>query len=385
VWRYPAKKASRLPSADDVYPPVPQGRWAVIWTRVRLFGVGVVFALLGFSIGTISFLLKRVFDLDPPELLRTITNYVSGVKLYNQRRRFSGGLIPKDDEFLDAIDEPPRVSIRRRMIRTIAQTALNDYDRWYVLAHSLGTVVAFNGLMETAWAWPGYLDEPLWRDLKAHVPPLAGPSRPDWPGHGSATVPKRPVWSGGDVVYRSRVFERFRGFLTYGCPLDKFAAIWPARVPIARIPAFGPDAVWVNVYDPMDPISGSLKAFQRQPVDCCPRPNNVGYASYWVLMLAHICYFTAKTMQPDLAAATVRWLLGTANPPGSVNNSLGALQFSDGDIRRKLRTAAAWMTWIVVFLALSLTGGYVFPLVLKAVCAAGHAILAASYDMFAKR
>ena len=51
------------------------------------------------------------------------------------------------------------------MIRTIADTALLNYDRWYVMAHSLGSVVAFNGLMETSYAWPGYLDRGRWADL----------------------------------------------------------------------------------------------------------------------------------------------------------------------------------------------------------------------------
>ena len=63
------------------------------------------------------------------------------------------------------------------MIRAIADVACNRYHRWYVLAHSQGTVVAFNGLMETAYAWPGYLDEDRWDRLKqARMAGRGGPA-----------------------------------------------------------------------------------------------------------------------------------------------------------------------------------------------------------------
>ena len=87
------------------------------------------------------------------------------------------------------------------MIRAIADVACNDeYQRWYILAHSLGTVVAFNGIMETAYAWPGYLDEGRWRTIedkdnacrqnanpKRWLETLQGPL-PDGP-----TLPRRPA------------------------------------------------------------------------------------------------------------------------------------------------------------------------------------------------
>jgi len=384
IWRYPGKEASSLPSADLVMPPnLPGNSWLPVWTRLRLLGLGVVFALLGFSIGTISFLLKRLFDLDPPQLLQTITNYVSGVKLYNQRRRFGLGLVPSDEEFLDTIGEPPRVSIRRRMIRAIAEVACNDYDRWYVLAHSLGSVAAFNGLMETSWAWPGYLDQPLWQKLVDHRPPMAGPPKSGWTPPTGNTVPQRPVWGGTDIAYRQRIFECFRGLLTYGCPLEKFAAIWPARVPISRTRAFGPDTVWVNVFDPVDPISGVLKQFSGQPPACCPHPQNVGYAASSVLLLSHIRYLTPKKPVPDLATSVMRWLLGGIDVPGQGTNTFGRYQFKAGDRTARLRSALAWATWIAAFLVLAGLGGFVLPLVLKAAASAGAGFRHALSNLFA--
>jgi hypothetical protein len=107
-----------------------------------------------------------------PRLLRVLANYVSTVKLYTQRRRFGAGFLWHREEFLDSIGEPPRVSIRRRIIRAIADVAANKYDRWYILAHSQGSVIAFNGLMETAYGWPGYLDERRWKRLCRAVLPV---------------------------------------------------------------------------------------------------------------------------------------------------------------------------------------------------------------------
>lgn len=87
---------------------------------------------------------------------------LSAVKLYNQRRRFGPGLWWAREDFLDTVGQPPRVSLRRRMIRALCDVACQPYTRWYVLAHSQGSVVAFNGLMETAYSWPGYLDSERW-------------------------------------------------------------------------------------------------------------------------------------------------------------------------------------------------------------------------------
>ena len=67
---------------------------------------------------------------------------------------------------MDGPDEPPRAAIRRRMIRVMIDVAKADYDRWYILAHSLGTVVAWNGLMEIQQALPNYLDRKCWKNSR---------------------------------------------------------------------------------------------------------------------------------------------------------------------------------------------------------------------------
>jgi hypothetical protein len=142
------------------------------------------------------------------------------------------------------------------MIRAIADVACNNYDRWYILAHSQGSVVAFNGLMETAYAWPGYLEKDRWDQLLPERPRGAGTA--DLIPPQGRVMPRRPVWAADDdIAYRRRIFARFRGSLTYGSPLEKFAALWPALVPISREPVFSPWIPWLNIHDPTDPVSGA--------------------------------------------------------------------------------------------------------------------------------
>ena len=112
--------------------PLQIERTTSLWERARLFFVGTFFVLVGYSIGTLTFLANRLFNWQTPRLLRVLANYVSAVKLYTQRRRFGVGFLWHREEFLDSIGEPPRVSIRRRIIRAIADVAANKYDRWYI-------------------------------------------------------------------------------------------------------------------------------------------------------------------------------------------------------------------------------------------------------------
>ncbi|HUD59750.1 MAG TPA: hypothetical protein VMQ99_09640, partial [Acetobacteraceae bacterium] len=56
-------------------------------------------------------------------------------------------------------------------------------------------------------------------------------------------------------------------------------------------------------------MSGRLLAFQQQPPECCPHVINMGYAASWWLLLAHLKYLTYRDAQPDVAVATVMWLL----------------------------------------------------------------------------
>jgi hypothetical protein len=103
------------------------------------------------------------------------------------------------------------------MVRALVDVATANYDRWYILAHSLGTVVAFNGLMTHAHSFPNYLDERRWRRL-CRLPRWVGPPRPhkherieeEDPTEAQVPtkveIPPRPLWigDGATVVYRDK-------------------------------------------------------------------------------------------------------------------------------------------------------------------------------------
>ena len=364
IWLIPGKLGSALPQALHVTAPGEQSASGRLWIRMRLLGVAIVAVAAACSIGLVSFLLERLFEIQAPDVLRTFVNYVAGVKLYNQKGRRGPGLPGSEADFLDTLREPPRVSVRRRMIRVLMRMAQGEYERWYVLAHSLGSVVAFNGLMETAYTWPGYLEEKTWEAARNATPPLAGAHKPGWAVVGDPAAPARPVWlTGSELVYRSRIFERLQGFVTFGCPLEKFAALWPARVPITKEPAFRVGTQWFNIFDPTDPVSGVLTSFDVADPHCCPPPTNLGFAAGPFLLVSHLKYLRASASRKGLADAFAHWIVtGDSSRMGQ-----GPDWFQPGTARQSRRRALAWCSWAVLLALLYVAGGIILPAVGRAV------------------
>jgi len=119
------------------WPTTPGQNWRRrLYGRLQLFCAALFFLVAGSSLGAVIFFAKRLFGFEAPDVVRVFVNCISGVKIYNQNTRQGSGFLPNRRHFLDTIDDPPRVSVRRRMIQTIAAVAAreNEYDRWYVLA-----------------------------------------------------------------------------------------------------------------------------------------------------------------------------------------------------------------------------------------------------------
>ena len=368
VWLYPEKMDSTLGTASSFVMPKrpaqvanPNGiAWILFTARVRLLGVAIIAVVAAASVGALTFLMQRLLDIRPPDAVRVFVNYLGGVKLYNQKQRLSG-VIPKPQDFIDTISEPPRVSVRRRMVRTIADVALRRYDRWYIFAHSLGSIVALNGLMAAPYTWPGYLNETTWKRLRKSG--FAGPATAATAPVGR-TMPARPVWihainpsvTTPDIAYRSRIFQQFHGLLTFGSPLEKFATIWPARVALSREPAFRNGTSWINVYDPVDPVSGVLVSYSNVAANTLPSPTNVGYAASNLFLVNHLEYFKAAPTGRALVDGAADWLL-----TGSTRRvvSGGQRWFKPIDKRHAQRVALMWAWWIGSAAVLTLLGGAV--------------------------
>jgi hypothetical protein len=367
LWVVRRKDVSTRPGfAREMQPPAGMTNAQRIWLRTRLFFTSWLFSSAALSLGLAVVLLKRLLDIDPPNLIRTFVNYLGAVKLYSQKRRSDGG-------FLDALNEPPRVSIRRRMIRTLADAALADYDRWYLIGHSQGTVVAFNGLSESAHAWPNYLDQDRWRNLVGRA--MAGSARgPREIGTIDDMEPARPLWLDPDeIVYRERIFERFAGFITLGSPLNKFAAIWPGRVPNNLFPAFPTSAWWLNIFDPLDPVSGVLEGFHlgtlagpidsTAPLDSAPQgqaiePQNLGCRTSSALLVGHTLYlqFRSRFTQHGVSA----WLaqqMGLITQPGPAGPPV-ELFYRPGSPTYGQRRFVSHVEWVAIFVGVTMLSAW---------------------------
>ena len=382
AWTIPIKAKSTAPTFKATL-AVPRfeveqtSGWRFKKIRLPLFFVGWLFALAAPILLAIEFLGERIFGKKLPAGLKTVVSYVSAVKLYSQPRRHGHGL-------LDSAVEPPRYAIRRRMVRAMADIAthISDplsppgpkarYDRWYVIAHSQGTVVAQNGLMASSPALAAYLDDE--RLARLQDCGMAGPWRDARDGPPPQELRKdrafRPAIPAGRIgedrtVYRDKLFANFRGFLSYGSPLDKFAAIWPPTVAINRdTHAFPAAAQWINVWDPTDPVANDLDAFDPNRVfadcsvddgplpptsGCAPLiPKNIAYAAFPVLLASHVCYLTSSGKNGrSLVGWLADWILGTTDDA----DQIAALDEKARTKRRKLADIQIGILAFVLFAA----------------------------------
>ena len=375
IWNVPPKPEFDLPGAEATMalPQFPEGEAEnPILLRARLFGVSNAFAMAAFSLGAVLFFAKRLFGFNAPSVIRIFVNYIGAVKLYSQRRRSDGG-------FLDAFSEPPRVSIRRRMIRTLADVALANYDRWYVVAHSLGSVVAYNGLNENAHAIPNYLSEAQYGKLVEGVDgvALAGAARDeagakDLIGSTAAMLPARPVWLARDaVVYRDRLYAPILR------PVHLRLAPRQVRRDMARAgadqhhrarPGVRPQARAGR----MDQCLRSDRPSRRQtsmPMayrtnscrDIVLEPRNFAYGASWALLYSHLCYFGGRDDRNALIDRLAEWVLTGKpfSPPPEPSKSLwldGSTEFPDR------RRRVAWLTWFWSISCSAFLGALSLPL-----------------------
>jgi hypothetical protein len=227
----------------------------------------------------------------PPDIL---AQFIGDVKLFQQEKRIGKG--PLHDfgsrsgaplkERMKGL--PPRVTLRRRMVRGLVEMALNPYDQWYILAHSQGTVLAFNSIMETAQSLPNYLTEELWyRGIDKLLIRKANNYEALTRDEKKKMEPFFPSWRDKEYILdRKELFKNLRGLLTYGSPLSKFAALWPKIVPLNKDECvFHEDFQWLNVYDPTDPVAGETQPFQSNQSSSkvgsnkAPEPNGTKISS----------------------------------------------------------------------------------------------------------
>ena len=301
-------RSGRGVAVSEMKPPVlprlPGGEKSrELLERARLFLFGIAFFLSATTIDVLNFLIKR-FGFKPLPGANVFYRFLGDVKLYQDRGREGEG--PLTD-----IGLPRRIAIRRRMVAALVAAYREKYDRWYVLAHSLGSVIALNGLMETAHALPNYLPFSVWSQLigdpvLSRHPSIKPPVKDMWPA--------RPLWIANDraILDRRTLFSRLHGLVTYGSPLDKYALFWPQIVNVNRDnTVFADNFGWINVFDHTDPVGSEIKAFpdafgKKRP------PVNLAYKAHWLLLFSHLRYlhFKKRKSASDLfSSRLLDWML----------------------------------------------------------------------------
>lgn len=246
-----------------------------------------------------------------------LVHYLGDVQVYEQRARPGEGLVSDPGH-------PKRVGIRRRMVAEMVAMGARDYDRWYIMAHSLGSVVAFNGIGEIGHTLPNYLPERLWRALPQRLrrdPACA--LRDDL----HRMMPARPTWlAPEDCINRPLLFANMLGFITYGSPLDKFAALWPRIVAFERYagaqPVF-PECEWINIVTDTDPVAGALDRYGAATGEEAgrnlPRLHNIKRPGRQLIGLSHVQYWQVPDIWRRGATGhygrVLGWLIGRKAPP----------------------------------------------------------------------
>jgi hypothetical protein len=286
--------------------------------RFNLAWAGLVAVLTVLSLSLFKRVAGSLGKVDTaPSLL---VHYLGDVQVYEQRARPGEGLVSDPGH-------PKRVGIRRRMVSEMVAMGARDYDRWYIMAHSLGTVVAFNGIGEIGHTLPNYLPESLWRALPERLrrDPESG-LREDT----HRMMPARPAWlAHEDCINRPALFANMLGFITYGSPLDKFAALWPRIVAFERYagkqPVFS-ECEWVNIVADTDPVAGAIDRYGAatgaEAGRNLPRLHNIKRPGQQLIGLSHVQYWKVPERWQQGSAAYYRkvlgWLIGRNPAPAPV-------------------------------------------------------------------
>lgn len=160
---------------------------------------------------------------------RTLLAYAGDIRLYTSEEKQTFG-----QEVKDQIVDRFRQTLKR------AHDPDEGNDTIVIVGHSLGSVVAYDGLT---------------RD--DYVNPLDGNSRPAWP----PATGYPPV-------------DKVVALFTLGSPLDKFNYFWPDRISMTPVTTAseGKRIWWGNFQDFLDPVGANLNAYypkdRKNPYPC---------------------------------------------------------------------------------------------------------------------
>ncbi len=301
-FRRSCRESSVLPG---MVTPKPLPWYQMLLARLQLFGISIIFFLMLISSDVLYWLLTRLSFKAAwvKQMRQLIYDYLGDVKLYQD-------WYCRKDNDMQVIGEKSRSAIRRRMVQALTQLATDvangKLDGYYVFAHSLGTIVAFNGLMEHSHTLPNYLTAKEWQDLPDQFKDKVRVSKLE------REMPRRPSWlAPTDAINRAELFAGLRGLLTMGSPLNKFAALWPAIVPVntETLPGERP---WINIADHQDIVASSITLLPGADQGDVGglQLSNIDWADQLTLATAHTSYWKANSSKQRLINRLIPWLQG---------------------------------------------------------------------------
>jgi hypothetical protein len=294
---------------------------------------------------------------------------MSSVKIYQQQ---------KSDTKQDVLDEvlSRRVRIQKRLANKFLDMAESKFDTWFVLAHSLGSVISFKTLMFDGAAFARSLSCGRWSRLD-----------PSWktqdvaPSEDFIDKPPLPWWlASNDALAIGNVYDRFGGIVTYGSPIETFAALWPSIIEINESRSI--NAPWINLYDRRDFISSPIKSMNAIS-DSLPI-TNIETKSHWLIAKSHTNYLNSKGRSAEVIQGVIRWFAGEVDLDELRERSIREHRFG--------RVALAIAIQAIAILAV---GAAIFPValygILKLIFGAitivddlidGHSLPKSVYDQF---
>lgn len=236
------------------------GKFRIALTRIGLFFLSILFLILLSTLRVLNQVIVVVFKKQLP-WGQTLYNFLGDVQLF----------VSEDVRFdtLETLDRRSRYAIRTRLWNVLARANLDPVQELYILTHSLGTVIAFNALMETAATIPGYIDD---RDLRAKLQ-------------------ERGFIDAQNNADRGKFLSKVSAFFTLGSPLDKFAAIWPRVIPVnLSNPGREQNPIpWLNIHDILDVVGANLDHFKN--IAGFKEPTNIAWRDQFIFATAHTSYW----------------------------------------------------------------------------------------------
>lgn len=306
--------------------------------RLRLFFQSVSFFVLLMPAQLALSLISLIPFVRKINFFQSVYAYLSSVKIYQQE---------KNDTYQDVLDRviSRRVRIQKRLTNLLVLMAESNFDRWFVLAHSLGSVIALKTLMYDGNAFARSFTRDRWGRL-----PQSFKTKEE---RNSNFVDKPPLpwWlDPADSINLQTVYAKFGGVVTYGSPIETFATLWPSIIELdSRTEHFG--AHWINLYDRRDFISSKILSLDA--LSGSLPLLNIEVQSHWLIPKSHTNYLSPSTRSAKVVQDVLRWMAG--------EYSINELQERTRSKPRSVRVAIAIAVQVVAILTI---GATIFPVAL---------------------